>query len=66
MGDDDSHPIQNATLTITDISGQQIYTSKISMHKPKRVNVSDLDSGLYFLHVIHEGEIISADKLIVQ
>jgi len=54
-----------ASVVITDISGKKVMSAQVSMNADASVNVSELQTGFYFMSVVTESA-STAQKLIIQ
>ncbi|MFK7785319.1 MAG: T9SS type A sorting domain-containing protein [Crocinitomicaceae bacterium] len=53
-------------LSITNITGIEVYRGNIEINAPKRVEIKDLKTGVYICTVFKGEEVVSSNKLIVE
>lgn len=60
------HPnITNASIIITDLIGREVIRLHAIMETPCKLNISELNKGLYFIHLVKNDRIIETQKIVV-
>ncbi len=60
--------LDKAVVSIVDLSGKEVYRSKISINRPKNIHVDKFEGGIYLYKIIdlNSNEVIKSAKLIVK
>jgi hypothetical protein len=58
--------VKSIDITIINIFGQTIIHQQMSGNSKYNLNISNLESGMYFYSIISNGKVLKSDKLIKQ
>lgn len=64
--DGDAATYENTVLSITDISGTEVYRDDMTINTPKGVELKNLKPGLYLCKVINGDHVLSSSKLVIK
>ncbi|MBI3233962.1 MAG: discoidin domain-containing protein [Bacteroidetes bacterium] len=53
------------TMTLVDVAGKKLYETKVN-NKIETIDISNYNSGVYFIKVSNNGSLISTEKLVIQ
>jgi hypothetical protein len=59
------HTVENAQLTVVDVTGKQVEQIKLNATPVQVINLSNLSDGIYFVRINTANEVVS-NKIVIR